>query len=119
MTLRIANVLPYVVLKINAFQDRHENKDAYDLVFTLLNFGEGPSDAGRSAATSPVAHFDQVREAMTLMAERFESAAHDGPAAYAHFLAVTGEDEEAARFRQDAFAVVRQFLKAFRESLSD
>jgi hypothetical protein len=113
VTLRVANVLPYVVLKINAFQDRHENKDAYDLVFTLLNFGDDPSDAGRSAAKSPVAHFDQVSVAMTLMAERFKSPAHDGPAAYANFLAVTGDDEELARFRQDAFAVVRQFLEAF------
>lgn len=43
MTLRVANVLPYTVLKIFSFQDRHENKDAYDLVFTLLN-----QDAGRA-----------------------------------------------------------------------
>ena len=37
VTLRVVNVLPYTVLKIFAFQDRHGNKDAYDLVFTLLN----------------------------------------------------------------------------------
>jgi hypothetical protein len=118
VTLRIANVLPYVVLKINAFQDRHENKDAYDLVFTLLHYGEGPSDAGRTAAKSPVARADQISEAMTLLAERFESSAHDGPAAYANFLAVTDADEELARYRQDAYGVVRQFLRAFQESLS-
>jgi len=47
ITVRIANVLPYVVLKILAFQDRHQNKDAYDLVFTVLNFGGGPREAGR------------------------------------------------------------------------
>ncbi|MGH2902131.1 MAG: hypothetical protein ACRDK7_00835 [Solirubrobacteraceae bacterium] len=34
--LRVANLLPYTVLKIFAFQERHENKDAYDLIFTLL-----------------------------------------------------------------------------------
>ncbi|MFL6161122.1 MAG: hypothetical protein ACJ74U_02740 [Jatrophihabitantaceae bacterium] len=119
VVLRVVNVLPYVVLKINAFQDRHENKDAYDLVFTLANFGDDPSDAGRSAATSPVAGFDQVGAAMTLMAERFKSATHDGPAAYANFLAVTGEDQELARFRQEAFTVVRQSLEAFRGALSD
>jgi hypothetical protein len=31
VVVRVANVLPYTVLKVFAFQDRHENKDAYDL----------------------------------------------------------------------------------------
>jgi len=44
--VRVANILSYTVLKILAFQDRHENKDAYDLVYCLLNFGDGPEDAG-------------------------------------------------------------------------
>ena len=30
VTVRVANVLPYTVLKILAFQDRHENKDGYE-----------------------------------------------------------------------------------------
>jgi hypothetical protein len=36
-----------------AFQDRHENKDAYDLIFTLLNGEGGPRAVGRAAAASP------------------------------------------------------------------
>jgi hypothetical protein len=31
VAVRVANVLAYAVLKIQAFQDRHENRDAYDL----------------------------------------------------------------------------------------
>ena len=53
VTLRVANVLPYLVLKVFAFQDRHENKDAYDLIFTLLNGEGGPRAVGRAAAASP------------------------------------------------------------------
>lgn len=53
--LRVVNLLPYAVLKIFAFQERHENKDAYDLVFTLLNANGGPLAAGRLATASPVA----------------------------------------------------------------
>ena len=50
---RVAGLLAYVVLKILAFQDRHHNKDAYDLVYTLLNYPQGgPSAAGRVAATA-------------------------------------------------------------------
>ena len=46
-------MLPYTVLMIFAFQDRHENKDSYDLVFCLLHFGDGPQAAGDAAARSP------------------------------------------------------------------
>lgn len=40
--MRVANILPYVGLKIFAFQDRHGNKDANDLVDTLLHPEGGP-----------------------------------------------------------------------------
>lgn len=116
VTLRIANVLPYVVLKINAFQDRHENKDAYDLVFTLLNISDDPRETGGVAAESPVATMEQVSAAMTLLAERFESTAHDGPAAYANFLADPNDAEDAARLRQEAVGVIQQFSKGFRDA---
>lgn len=32
VTVRVAGLVSYTVLKVLAFQDRHENKDAYDLV---------------------------------------------------------------------------------------
>ena len=56
VTVRVANLLPYSVLKIFAFQDRHENKDSYDLIFTLLNSRDGPRAAGDacSRARSPM-----------------------------------------------------------------
>lgn len=112
--VRVANILSYTVLKILAFQDRHENKDSYDLIYCLLNFGEGPEDAGRSAAQSAIRSDAQVEDALRLLSERFADAAHDGPRAYAAFLAETGADEETARLRQEAVAVVRAFLAAMR-----
>lgn len=109
VTVRVADILSYVVLKILAFQDRHENKDAYDLIYCLLNYGDGPEDAGRHAAESAIAGHEQVRSALALLAERFESADHDGPHAYAAFLD-DGDADDVARLRQEAVAVVRQFL---------
>jgi hypothetical protein len=115
VSVRVANVLPYIVLKVFAFQDRHENKDAYDLVFTLLNHDGGPRAAGRAAAASPVAERPQVAEAIALLEERFADAGQDGPSAYASFLATPEDDEDKARLRQGAVATVRQFLQGFRE----
>jgi hypothetical protein len=115
VTVRVANVLPYTVLKILAFQDRHENKDAYDLVFTLFNHEGGPRAVGRTSAASPVAKHDQVDEALRLLEERFRDAEQDGPSAYALFLAEPDDEDDRARFRQEAVATAREFLVGFRE----
>jgi predicted nucleotidyltransferase len=111
--VRVCGLLPYVVLKVRAFQDRHDNKDAYDLVFCLLNFGDGPEYAGTAAGASPVATNPTVIESLALLAERFVDTTHDGPAAYAAFLATKDDEEETALLRREAVACVRTFLSAF------
>jgi predicted nucleotidyltransferase len=116
VTVRVANVLPYTVLKILAFQDRHENKDAYDLVFTLLNHGGGPRVAGASAALSAVAQHPQAAETIALLGERFSDARQDGPNAYASFLAEFDDEDDRSRLRQEAVATVREFLRGFAEA---
>ncbi len=110
VTVRVAGLLPYTVLKILAFQDRHKNKDAYDLVFVILNYPGGPTAAGRAVAASPIAGHPQVAEAMDLLSERFADAGHDGPHAYASFLAEFADDEAKARLRNEAVAVIYQYL---------
>lgn len=111
VVVRVANLLPYTMLKIMAFQDRHENKDAYDLVFTLFHAEGGPRAAGEAARLSPVAGYAQVAEALTLLEERFRNVEQDGPKAYAAFLAQPEEEEEKARLRREAVATVREFLQ--------
>ena len=110
--VRVAGIMSYTVLKILAFQDRHENKDSYDLIYCLLNFGDGPEDAGQAAARSSIKADVQVADALRLLSERFADVDQDGPHAYATFLANEGDAEEAARLRQEAVAVVRAFLAA-------
>jgi hypothetical protein len=116
VTVRVANIIPYTVLKTFAFQDRHENKDAYDLIFTLLNHSGGPNEAGSANRSSAVAHRPQVDEAVTLLEERFRDAGQDGPNSYASFLADLDDEEGKARLRQEAVATVREFLRGFRQS---
>ena len=107
--VRVANLLPYVVLKIQSFQDRHENKDAYDLCFTIRNWPGGPGAAGAQAASSSVAGDPFVRRSIELLGQRFETVEHDGPKAYAGFLA-RGADEY-DELCLEAVAVVRQFIE--------
>lgn len=114
--VRVAGLLPYAVLKILAFQDRHENKDAYDLVFTLMNHPGGPRAAGAAAAESPIAPHETVAEALSLLEERFRDASQDGPNAYASFLATPDDEEEKARLRQEAVATAREFQRGFSQA---
>jgi hypothetical protein len=51
-----------------------------------------------------------VEEALHLLSERFADAGQDGPHAYGAFLADEGDEQEKARLRQEAVAVVRSFL---------
>ena len=110
VTLRVAGVLIFTVLKLLAFQQRHHNKDSYDLVYTLKNYENGPMAAGDVAARSPVRSEKSVTEALESLRERFESPDNDAPVAYANFLADRDDPEHKARLRNEAVAVVRQFL---------
>jgi hypothetical protein len=114
VTLRVAALLPFVALKVAAYQDRHGNKDAYDLVYCLLNYGRGADDAGAAAASSPVRDQPRVMRALALLEERFADVDRDGPGAYAAFLADPGDGEEADRRRREAVVAVRRFVAAFR-----
>lgn len=109
VTVRVANILSYTALKVLAFQDRHENKDSYDLVYCLLNYGDGPENAGEEAHLSAIRDEPQVRDALKLLAERYESSEHDGAIAYGAFLD-DGDAEMTAQHRQEAVAVIQQFL---------
>ena len=111
--VQVANVLPFVVLKVFAFQDRHANKDSYDLVFTLRNWPGGPADAGRAARESPVAADPTTADAVRLLGQRYAGADLDGPVADANFLAGI-ETRSEAQLRQEAVTVMRQFLAGFR-----
>lgn len=90
VTLRVAGVLTFTVLKALAFQQRHHNKDSYDLVYTLKNYEDGPRAAGEVVARSPVRNEESVAAALELLWARFESPANDGPVAYANFLTDPG-----------------------------
>lgn len=113
VSVRVCGLLTYTVLKIFAFQDRHDNKDAYDLLFCLSNADEGPEVTGTNAATNPAARDPVVTEALQLLGERFETIYHDGPTAYASFLEDPADKDVFDQRRREAVAVVAAFLGAF------
>jgi len=113
--VKLAGLLPYVVLKERAYRDRHHAKDVYDLVYALRHQPDGAPGSGKRMAQSAVAQDPLVLEAIDELAERFGEASNDGPTDYAAFMEVTGNPEEAARFRNEAVAVVTTAIGAFRQ----
>ena len=115
--MRVTGLLPFVVLKTLALQERHDNKDAYDLIFTLANHSGGPAGAAAVAAQSSIVGEPQVDGALSLLGARFKTPGHDGPIAYASFLSVPEDSEDPNAFAllcNEAVATVRQFLENFK-----
>ncbi len=113
VSVRIAGLTTFVALKVRAYRDRSSAKDAYDLIFVLLNHPAGPSGAGSEMARSAVAKDAFVLESLDLLRERFSHTANDGPFDYAGFLAPPGEPEARARLASEAVETVRITLAAF------
>jgi hypothetical protein len=120
VAVRVAAPLPFVALKINAFQLRHLPKDAYDIVYTLDNLAPTPdphpSEAGRVMASSPIARDPFIAESVELLRARFAEPDLDGPGAYAAFMGRSPREE--ARLRNEAVAIVGEALSAFDTAMS-
>jgi len=94
----------FVAMKALAFRSRGENKDVYDLVYAVRNFGDGP--AAVAARFEPLAKEPDTQEAIRILTEDFETAGHVGPLRAAEFLHGGPNDEAQA----DAWGAVRNLL---------
>ena len=100
----------FTVLKALAFDGRGENKDAYDLLYTLQNYGGGVNDVFlrlQPLLTEPVA-----QKALAILERDFTSIESVGPRRLAEFL---GDPENEAA-RADAAGAVRSLLGLCRET---
>jgi hypothetical protein len=112
--VKVANILPFLVLKSLALQERDKDKDAYDVVWILNAYQRGPETVAIAARRSKVAARPEVTEAIEDLRNAFKSPDHAGPARYARFQAEDSSDlEEESRLRRFAHGTVTLFLKAW------
>jgi len=100
----------FVVLKALAFRGRGENKDAYDLLYLLENFGESYV-AEVAAALRPLLDADVAREAIAILRADFLDAESLGPRRAAEFMSRIDLE-----YRADRAAAVRELLRLLGES---
>ncbi len=113
--VRVAGLLPLVVLKTRAYVSRQSPKDAYDLVYVLGNQADGPKGAGAHMSASPVAGVPIVEDAVDVLSERFAEPVNDAPTDYGRFMDPAGDPETAARFSNEAVAVVTTAVETYRK----
>jgi hypothetical protein len=117
--VRVAGIAPFVVLKAIAYDDRVEEKDAYDLVYTIANYEGGPEAAADIFIGSVRRAADDIvffERAVAVLRSRFgsdettEGHRKDGPTSYARFLTDPGREGQDMLNRRNATAVVEAFL---------
>ena len=107
-TIRVASIVPFLVMKAMALADRLKEKDAWDIYFCLRNYPDG-LDA-LVAAFRPHVEHGLVREGLRKLAEKFASPEHIGPRFVADFEDVS-DPEERELLQRDAFERVNYLLE--------
>ena len=107
--IRVASIVPFIVMKGMALTDRLKEKDAWDIFYCLRHF-PGGVEALVDTIQPHISH-GLVREGLEKIAEKFESPEHIGPKFVADFEELT-DPEERDLVQRDAFERVNFLLRA-------
>lgn len=119
-TVRFADVVSFIVLKALAYDDRHENKDAADLVHVMRYAGDLPWVANQFAERMALGqHVDAIEEALAALRRRFcdgegvEGHLRDGPVSCGMFAhgPYPDKEEERALEQRNVSGLVTEFLR--------
>ena len=119
VTVRVANILAFIVLKSFALKGRSEPKDAYDLVWILMRWNGGPRAAAAAARSCRGADHQDVETALAILADEFASTDMSGCVGYASFSMalerLTDSNTRAIRLR-DANGTVAEFIRSWQDA---
>ena len=104
--IRVCGPGAFVVLKAIAFENRGENKDAYDLFYTIRNYGAGPHEvAERFLSLGSNEYCDR---AFAILKENFLKIGHVGASRATEFL--LGEDADDEDLQTEVVGFVGRFV---------
>jgi len=108
VSVRVASVVPFLVMKGMALDERLKEKDAWDIYFCVLHYPAGI--AALAEAFRPHLEHGLVREGIEKIGKHFSSLNHIGPKFVADFEEVE-DTEERARIMRDAYERVQALLE--------
>jgi len=99
---RVCEVGPFLVLKLRAFGDRQQPKDAFDILYTLRHYDGGTEAAIAAFAEEVRAGNPALPDALRSLAEYFTDESSPGPAKASHFVLgeVRGNESPDAKLRR-------------------
>ena len=107
VSVRVASIVPFLVMKGMAMETRMKEKDAYDIYYCLLNY-PGGIDA-LAEEFRPHLHHGLVKEGLQKIAGKFSSEKEFGPKSVADFEEIDDPDEQ-ERIQRDAYERVNALL---------
>lgn len=105
--VRVASIVPFLVMKGMALADRLKEKDSYDIYYCVRHYPGGVE--ALEARFKPHLSHGLVQEGMRKIAEKFASPEHAGPRHVAAFLEVEDVEEREILIR-DAYERVNALL---------
>jgi hypothetical protein len=119
LTARVCEVGPFIAMKLRAFANRQQPKDAFDLLYTLLHYDGGTDKAIIAFAQEVRVGNPACPEAMRCLESHFSDESSPAPAKAAHFVlgpVATGESEDMRfmrlRIQQDLVTVAAMLRQA-------
>jgi hypothetical protein len=119
LVARVCEVGPFLALKLRAFGDRQQPKDAFDILYTLRHYDRGTDVAIAAFAEEVRVGNTACPDALRSLKEHFANESSPGPVKASHFVlgeVLPGESAD-VRFvrttiRQDMVGVAALLLKA-------
>jgi hypothetical protein len=108
VSVRVASVVPFLVMKGMALDERLKEKDAWDIYFCVLHYPGGI--AALAEAFRPHLAHGLIREGIEKIGKHFSSLNHIGPKFVADFEEVD-DTEERVRIMRDAYERVNALLE--------
>jgi hypothetical protein len=106
--IKVASIVPFLVMKGMALHDRLKEKDAWDVYYCLRNYPKG-LDGIKEEISKQVDNV-LVKEGLAKIADKFASTEHMGPQSVADFEEVTDEESREYLIR-DAYERVQYLLE--------
>jgi hypothetical protein len=106
--IRVASIVPFLIMKAIVLDDRLKEKDAYDIYYCLKQYSDKLDEL--VAKFRPHLNSGLIREGLAKLARNFASEEHTGPKFVAAFEEITDE-EDRIQMERDAFERVNYLLQ--------
>ena len=107
VNIKVAGVIPFLVMKGMALWDRYKEKDAYDIYFTIQHYPDGVEALAQ--VFKPYMSNDLILEGLAKIKNKFQTLDSPGPVWVVNFLEID-DLEEKERIQRDVFERVNAFL---------